>query len=481
MAAGGVSSRTLAKFSFALDVRRLANGWSVSAAIPWLILILGLIAYHQVYTVYRFDTPVHGDGEGYYAYIPAYLLHGDPSFSTLIRDHIIPMYASLGHQPPSQFGLTLQATGNWLDRYGIGVAVLLLPFFAIGHLIAVVGGSTPDGYSLPETFAAGTAAIVYTTAGLLILRPVLRRWFPGWAIAVTLVAIVFGTSLFDFTTWDSVTSHAFSFFAVSLALLLALRWYDRSTMWRAAAVGVVAGLVIDLRLTDIVLLAALPLLGVGSRAALRDRVRLFSERWTHLLAVLACMVVVFIPQSITWYIATGHWLVNSYSGESFDFLHPRLIESLFWFNPHGLLPYAPVLVLAFIGLGVAWARRRDIALPVTVAFVPLWYTIASWYDWSYAASFGHRGFIDILPLLALPMAYLLSLMRTRVLRLAAICGVGILTAVTCALMLAYWQYKISGGGIDAGGYFALLRHPHRLFGPPDFPSWFTPLVQHGRR
>lgn len=481
MAAGGLSSTTIAKIGLALDVRRLASGRAVSAAILWLVLILGLIAYHQVYTVYRLDTPIHGDGEGYYAYIPAYLLQHDPSFNTLITRHLIPAYAALGHQPPLYFGFTHEATGNWLDQYGIGTAMLLLPFFAIGHVIIVASGSRAGGYSVPEIFAVGSAAIVYTTAGLLILRAVLRRWFADWAIAVTLVAIVFGTSLFAFSTYDSVISHAFSFFAVSLTLLLALRWYDRPTVWRAIAVGLTAGLMIDLRLTDIVLLAALPLLGVGSLAALRRRGHLLWERRLDLVAVVGSMVIVFIPQSITWHIATGHWLTWSYHpGQSFDFLHPHLIETLFWFNPHGLLPYAPVLVFAFIGLGVAWVRTRDIALPVTVAFLPFWYIIASWYDWSYSSGFGHRGFIDILPLLAIPMAYLFSSLRGRVLRGVTTAVAVLLTGVTCALMLAYFQYRMSGSGIDPGGYFALLRHPSRVLGPPDIPSWLAPLLQHGR-
>jgi hypothetical protein len=199
------------------------------------------------------------------------------------------------------------------------------------------------------------------------------------------------------------------------------------------------------------------------------------------LVTAACVAVVFVPQSIVWRIATGHFLVNSYGPQSFDWLHPHFIETLFWFKPHGLLPYAPVLMLAFIGLGVAWWRRRDIAFPVTVALVPFWYTIASWWQWSYAASFGHRGFIDILPLLAIPMTYLLSLAEGRVVRGATIAAAGLLTAVTCTLMLAYWQYNVSGDGINPGGYFTILRHPSRVLGPPSIPSWMQPLITNARR
>lgn len=448
---------------------------TLSATVPWLVLLLGLLAYHQIYTVFRFDTPVHGDGEGYYAYLPAYLLDHDAGFGTLIRDHLIPAYAALGHKTPWELGFWPEPTGNWLDKYGVGESLLLLPFFAVGHAVASATRAGADGYTSAEVFAAGAAALVYTAAGLLVLRSVLRRHFPEWVTAVTLVAVTFGTSLFDFATWDSLVNHAFSFFVVALLLLATLRWYDRPQSWpRVLLIGALAGLLADIRLTNVVLLIALPLLGVGSVAAVRARSRLLWDgRWKVLAGTLAGAVA-FLPQSITWYIATGHWLIRSYPGESFDFLHPHLIDSLFSMQPHGLLPYAPVLAFSFLGLGWAWLRRRDIALPVTAAFLPFWYIVSAWYDWSYQASFGQRAFIDILPLLALPFAYFLVSLPWRWLRVAAVSVAGVMVGATVILMIAYWQYRISGAGATWAEYVSVFRHPHLLFGPPQFPSWLYP-------
>lgn len=457
------------------DLRRLWGRITFSAVLPWLVLVLGLLAYHQIYTVFRFDTPIHGDGEGYYAYLPAFLLDHDPSFATLIRDHLLPAYAGLGRQQPAQFGFSLQPTGNWLDKYGVGEALLLLPFFAIGHAIAAASRSAADGYTSAEVFAVGTAAIVYTAAGLLALRSVLRRHFPEWAVAVTLIAVTFGTSLFDFATWDSAGNHAFSFFVVATLLLVTLWWYERPGSWpRALLIGALAGLLADIRLTNGVLLVAVPLLGVGSVTALRLRLRMLWDQRSRLLGAAAAAIVVFVPQSITWYIATGHWLVRSYPGESFDFLHPHLIASLLSLKPHGLLPYAPVLTLAFAGLVWAWVRRRDIALPVTAAFLPFWYIVSSWFDWSYSDAFGQRAFIDVLPLLALPFAYLLVSLRWRWLRVTAVATAGVLAGATIVLMVAYWQYRMAGDGATWTQYVSVFRYPNLLFDRPLFPSWMVP-------
>lgn len=463
--------------SLLVDARRRATRWPLSAAVPLLILILGLIAYHAIYTRYRVDSPIHGDGEGYYAYLPAYLVHFDPSFNRLVQQHLIPAYAALGHQPPSAFGLSLQSTGNWLDKYGVGEALLLLPFFVVGHALALAKGSIAKGYSGPETLFAGLAALAYTAAGLWLLRALLKRWFPDWAIAVTLLAITLGTSLFSFATWDPLVAHAFSFFIVALLLLLTVRWYEAPQSWgRAVPIGVAAGLLIDVRLTDVVLLAALPLLGIGTVAQMRQRLWLLWQQRLKVAAMLGCLVAVFAPQAITWHIATGHWLIRPYPGENFDFLHPHLIESLVSFRPHGLLPYAPVLLLAFAGLVLAWFRRRDIALPVTVAFLPFWYLVAAWYDWSFADGFGQRAFIDVLPLLALPLTFLYASLHTRLWRTTTVAVSGVMVAVTCALMVAYWQYRIPGDGIDGHGYVSILAHPGQLLAPPDIPSWLRPLA-----
>jgi hypothetical protein len=449
---------------FSVSLRCLRGRAGISAVVPPLILLLGLLAYRDVYTKFRTDTPVHSDAEGYYAYIPAYILDHDPGFNTLIRNHVLTAYTNVPHFSPTWFGFSQQPSGRWLDKYGVGEALLVLPFFAVGHAIAVAEGANANGYSGPEVFAAGSAAVVYVALALCVLRSVLRRWFPDWAVAVTLVAITLGTSLFNYAAYDPLFNHAYSFFAVALLILTALRWYERPQSWpRVLAVGAVAGLIADIRLTNAVVLIAIPLLAVGSLAAFRGRLALFRRHYLRVLAGLGTAVAVFLPQSLTWYLSTGHWLVRAYPGESFDFVHPHLIESLLWLQPQGLLPYAPVLALAFAGLVLTWIRRRDIAAPVTAAFVLFWYVLSAWYDWSYSDGFGHRGFIDVLPLLAVPLAYFFASLRWRSLRLTGVTLAGAMTAGTVVLMIAYWQYRIGGVGITWNGYVGIFRNPALLF------------------
>lgn len=442
----GTSER--AESALAARVRKL---------IPLAVFAAGLVAYYLIYHYllgHAGQSPVRSDGQGYYAYLPSYLLYDDFSFKALIQGHLSPSRTGF---PPSAFGFSLQPTGNWLDKYPVGEAILLLPFFLAGHFIALAMGVTADGYSHPEVYAAGLAGLVYTALGLSALGAALRRWFSEWVTAATLVTVTFGTSVFNYATYDSIFSHAFSFFAVSVMLLCAVRWYEspRSAL-RAALLGLAVGAVIAIRLTDVVLVSAVLLLGVGSRTALRERLLLFRAHIARVAVAVVAACAVLVPQVITWYLATHHLLVRPYPGESFYFSHPHLIGALLSFRPHGLLPYAPVLAVALGGLVASWRSRRDLAIPVTLAFLPFWYLVASWWDWSFTAGFGDRAFNDIVPILAIPLAFVfasVSRPRTRVL-VGAVCV--ILVAVTFVLTVNYWLGRLPGIGVEPSEYFRIL-------------------------
>jgi hypothetical protein len=456
-----------------------AKGMEWSRLVPMAFLVLALVAYWLCYTVYRTDTPIHSDGEGYYAYLTSYLLHLDPTFKSVLVEHWLTYYppgfvcapnfhfAGVGCKTTA-FGLILHSNGNYNMQFPIGEAVLLLPFFGLGHGLAIAAGVVADGYSRIEAFTAGSAAMVYATLGLLSLRALLRRWFSDRVVAVTLVAVAFGTSVFDYATFDSMFSHDFSFFAVSATLLAAQRWYEQPASWpRALLLGFLASLVIVIRIDDALLLIAVPLLGVGSRAALGDRLRLVWRHRGQLVAAVGAGAVLILLQMTTWYLSTGHWLIDPYSSSNvYNWTSPQLIKTLIWFKPHGLLPYAPVLGFSFLGIVYAWFRRRDIALPVTIAFVLLWYVISAWWDWSFTVSFGDRAFIDVVPLLALPFALVCaSIPAGWWRRLFGVLIVGGVYA-TCALMIFYWQYRLSGDGTRIPQWFQFLINPEWLRLPP---------------
>jgi hypothetical protein len=87
----------------------------------------------------------------------------------------------------------------------------------------------------------------------------------------------------------------------------------------------------------------------------------------------------------------------------FSFGSPRLVAVLFS-TQKGLFFWSPLLVFAVIGAIVAKGWARGIVLSAVVIFGIQTYLAASWWDWQFGASYGHRAFTDGFGLVAVLLA-----------------------------------------------------------------------------
>jgi hypothetical protein len=146
------------------------------------------------------------------------------------------------------------------------------------------------------------------------------------------------------------------------------------------------------------------------------------------------------PQLLIYRVATGRWLVSAYSEVgSFSFASPHLWGVLLSVQK-GLFFWSPVLLLAIAGflLPAEWERR--FRLPAAVIFVTQTYLIASWSDWQFGASFGHRGFTDGLALAAIFIAAFFHWLSKRPQAIRRGVGVAVagLVVLSTAQMIQYW-------------------------------------------
>ncbi|HEV3057672.1 MAG TPA: hypothetical protein VGY48_05460 [Vicinamibacterales bacterium] len=394
--------------------------------------ILAVAAFLAVYTIVINDVPIRSDGYSYYVYLPSWLLYRDATLEALARDWYggsYPAFSAIARWP---------GTGYWLNAHPIGEAILMAPFFGVGHLLTRWANLPPDGFSFYYQYTAGLAGLTYFVAGLALLRRVLLRHFAPRIALATLVAITFGTNLFHYGVYESTFSHAFSFFLITLFLDLTDRWWTEESFALACALGVTAALVFLTRHTNALFLLMLPLWGVSGRFRL-DGAALWNRRG-QLTTMVAVAAAGALPQLLIYRRATGSWIVSSYGavGAGFTFASPHLYGVLFS-TQKGLFFWSPILLLAVAGLPVArgWARR--LVAPTVVIFVVNTYLIASWSDWQFGASYGHRGFTDGLGVLAVYLATFFSWASERP-RLAM--GVGVIAGVAVLLstlqMLQYW-------------------------------------------
>jgi hypothetical protein len=380
--------------------------------------------YLHAYTGGMAGTPIRSDAYSYFVYLPSWLLYHDASLQSVADDCCggeFPAFTAIVRWP---------ATGRWVNAHPIGVAVLVMPFFLLAHALTLWTNLTPDGFSPYYQHAAGLAGLCYAVAGLWVLRRLLRRHFSGGVADATVAAMLFGTSLFHYATFDSMWSHAFSF-ALSAALLSCCdRWREQPGMRAALAIGLLSGLMVLVRHANAIIPAAL----VATLVAREPSYRRFAG-----LSVAAGIAAV-LPQLWVYHRATEHWLVSGYAAlPGFSWTQPA-IAGVLVSTQKGVFFWAPLLLVAVAGFIWLPPALRSWRPAIVAIFVVDTYLMASWFDWQLGASYGHRGFVDLYPLLAPGLAAAFARLSVdRRLRQIATVTVVALCALSMFQMLQYWH------------------------------------------
>jgi hypothetical protein len=175
------------------------------------------------------------------------------------------------------------------------------------------------------------------------------------------------------------------------------------------------------------------------------------------VAIVAGLVV--LPQLALYRAATRHWIVSSYGELGFSFAAPHLAGVLV--SPQkGLFFYAPILLFAVAGFVWLPASLRRWLPAIAVILLVDTYLIASWFDWQFGGSYGHRAFVDVYPLFALGLAsfYARAAMNRRLLHTVALVVVA-LCALSMFQMLQYWHGVLPMSDLTWAGYRAIFLQP----------------------
>jgi len=404
--------------------------WFVAAAAA-----AALLAYVALYGRLAADPPpIRSDGYSYYVYLPAAFIYHDPSLEALSREWY-------GGSFPDFTGIRRwRATGRWVNLHPIGTAVLEAPFFAAADLLTRWSNFPRDGFSVYYQHAAGLAGLAYFLVGLAILRRLLSRYFTPGVVLATLVCITWGTNLFHYGVYDASFSHAFAFFLTCAWIAIVDAWWREATPLRSAALGAVAALIVLTRHTNAIFLLALPLFGVERWSDARARVRALVDRCGALAVAAIVGAVCVLPQLALYRFATGAFVVNAYQTHDmgFSFGSPRVAAVLFS-TQKGLFFWSPVLLLSVAGVLVARGWTRKLSLTAIVVFALQTYLVASWPQWQYGGSFGHRAFTDGFGLAAPFMASTFEWAATRrTARYAIAIAAAAAVLLSIAQMTQYW-------------------------------------------
>ena len=392
-----------------------------------ILVIFSVLVFIRI-SYLRWDTPtvtttLSWDALGYYMYLPGQFIYHDLGQLKWFP-HILEVYNPTGNV----YQISALPNGNYAMKYLMGLSILYLPFFFMGHWTAGWLGFPQDGFSAPYQLAICLAALVYALLGLWILRAVLRRFFSEVATAMTLLLVALATNYPQYVSSDSGQTHGFLFTMYAALLYATLRWHEKPARGWAFAIGVLIGLSCITRPTEAVMLF-IPLLWRGQG---QEKWALWRQYRTHLLMALLGGFLAIFPQLAYWKYVTGHWIYDV--GSKFTFFRPHWQVLFGW--EKGWFIYTPLALFMVAGMYFmrAYPFRRSV---LAFAGMNIWIIIA-WSDWRYGGSYSCRALVQSYAVLALPLAIMVEKCLHSRWKYAGLALAGFLLYLN---LFQIWQYN----------------------------------------
>jgi len=370
----------------------MKNKFSIIACV---LVALVLIQYRVKHSDLSSETPLKvttWDALGYYMFLPGIFIYDDVTKYDWLTE-IDKKYSVTGGGDFYQ--ATRSENGNYVGKYLGGVAILELPFFFIGHVIAINSHYNADGFSPPYQYTIAFGVIFYCILALFLLRFILLKYFSDPAVALSIVLLTTATNFIQFVAIDSAQSHAFIFPLYVLMIYLSIKWHEQPRIIWAALIGVTLGLATISRPTEAIMLFIPLLWGTQNKAAAAHKWALVKQYLPHILWVGALGLVGILPQLIYWKIVSGDLIFNV--GSKWYFLNPffRVIVGF----ENGWMVYTPITILFVVGF--FYIKEFPFKKSVIVFCLLNIWIITAWSDWKYGATYSTRALVQSYPIFAL--------------------------------------------------------------------------------
>ncbi|MGQ8337675.1 hypothetical protein ACUNWD_14090 [Sunxiuqinia sp. A32] len=349
------------------------------------------------------DKTITGDGVGYYEYLPSIFIYHD-----FVRIHNTDEENQKFNDRTSHYGFYGEQAGHYVNRYACGTALLQSPFFLYAWLSTDMQGDYEDGYQKRFHRSIYFAAVFYLFLSLVFLRRLLLLFDIKWfAILLSQVLLLFGTSVTQYGVSNAAFSHVYSLFAIAAFLYFSKVYFKSNSRKAFLLACLFLGLIILLRQINGMIIFFLPFIS-GSWSNFKESfIRIFKDSKLLKKSITLCTSVVSI-QLLAWYLQTGKLVLYSYQGYGFNWFHPEMINILFSYRK-GLFIYTPILLVSAIGLSFLINRKRYFeAFSWTGYFLLLTYVLSSWCYWYYGGSYGLRAYIEYYPIFFILLSVLID-------------------------------------------------------------------------
>ena len=415
------------------------------AIIPvlWLTSLALLLTFVTTIQPYNNSPPIRSDGSGYHIWVHA-IKHGSISFCehrSIVGPGAISMIDSTGEK-----------CGN---KYPPGVGIIQAPL-----TIPFAQRDTSEGYSTAEHWLVliiGSILLLLTT--FLSGKTLQNLGCNNKAIIFSTGATIFGTGLFHYATYDASFSHVYSAFLFSCVLNIASQLKDETIKTcdlKLFAYGILCTLLILTRQTNLILiLSASLILAYNHNLS-------FSQK-----KIYAFFSVLCTSAGITFYLAYNYYHLETFSLSTYgqESVVPFAEHSLRVFASYerGLFTYYPIFLLA-IAIGWITPKARLIYLISLLLMISYGLIYGSWSSWPLGAGFGHRGFVDMTPIIMLTLGLSFQTLITSKFKnffIPLIVTISMVSIyVTVATQHAYWRSNYPFSGATESLYWnTLLQTP----------------------
>ncbi len=375
---------------------------------------------------------IQSDGKGYYSYLPAVFIYHDLHFGFFEE------IEKRDYKPNTYYDYRASYNNNIIDKYYSGVAVAMLPFFLLAHLITHLKGLSADGYTSFYQIFANVAAIFYLFVGLTFLRRFLKRQAAtNSQITFLLIAFTFGTNLFYYTINEPSMSHIYSFAFVAMFILYLKLFFDEVKIKYLMLSALALGMIILIRPVNVMIVGIIPFL-TGSLVKLKESFIMLIKKPAWMVGAFLIMFSICSIQLIIYKLQTGTFLFDSYSQEKFKWNDPHFADILFSYKK-GLFIYTPLTFLSLIGFIKLWQKSKFQFLSLLLFLTLITYILSSWWCWYYGGSFGLRAYVEFFPLFALLMLFAMQGLRKKLWK-ASLYSVIVLLILICQVQTYQYRY-----------------------------------------
>ncbi|MCR9172020.1 MAG: glycosyltransferase family 39 protein [bacterium] len=374
-----------------------------------LTLVFAFTTFDKISAVTSGDKPclcAH-DGYGYYAYLPRIYETGDLKFDQEWMQRRQDQYCFGAYA----YQLEKRDLKGEINIYHMGLSFVLLPSYAISDVVARVGGYPTDGFSMPYHVGYQLNALLFIFLGLFYLRKLLRCFASEVATMITLILVALGANTYFIFNYQYDLPHLYLFTINAASFYHLIQYTCEKRMRSFWFFALLFGLAVCIRPTQLIFGIIPFLLLLKEFGKTKNFVR-------HMLLIGAAILFCNIPQILYWKIVGGDWIILNLHTEDIVLSDPNLSDFLFSYRK-GWLLYSPLFLITPIGFWLMYRKRRTLfwaTLSFTVLYI---YVMSAWECWWYAHSFGQRVMVDIYPILAIPLVFVIDALKTRVKQITA--------------------------------------------------------------